>query len=417
MSNVLLPTTGTAGDVHPFIALGLGLKERGLRPRLIANEHFRELITGMGLDFIPMGTKAGYQQMIANPNLWHPSRGFQALVNDSIGPTVKPLYDLIAQYDPADTLVVAPGVLYGARIAYEKLGMPWITVHLQPALFRTAYDTPPLGSAVFPPWLSPSAKRFLFRLMDKLLIDRAIGAKVNPVRQALGLRPQAGFFAGSYHAPLKSLGLFPDWFAPPQPDWPPQVELTGFIQFDGGEQASLSPTLQTFLDQGEPPLAFTAGTAMQHGAAFFRVSVAAAQTLNRRAILLTRHREQLPPALPESIIAVDYAPFSQLLPQVALLVHHGGIGTVAQALAAGIPQLVHPLAHDQPDNARRLARLGVGATLTPSAYQEKKVVATLHRLLTDAAVARSCAKWAQRVDFAAALQKSCTAIASVANRK
>lgn len=412
MKNILLPTVGSTGDVHPFIALGLGLRVRGLRPHLIANEHFRALITKQGLDFIPMGTTAQYRQMVENPDLWHPAKGFQVLVDHSIGPYVQPLYDIIAGFNPANTVVVSAGVLYGARIAHEKLGMPWLTVHLQPALFRTVYDTPPLGSAIFPSWLPRATKRFLFRLLDKTVIDRAIGAKVNPVRQALGLRPQTGFFADSYHAPQKSLGLFPPWFAPPQPDWPPQVEPTGFIQFDGSDQTGLSPALQTFLDEGEPPLAFTAGTAMQHGAEFFQVSVAAAQTLNRRAILLTRHRKQLPPTLPPGIIAIEYAPFSELLSRVALLVHHGGIGTVAQTLAAGIPQLVHPLAHDQPDNARRLQRLGVGATILPSTYRPPKVVATLNQLLTDADVAQSCQKWAQKVDFAAALQTTCDRIAS-----
>lgn len=410
MTTILLPTIGSAGDIHPFMAVGMGLKALGLRPRLIANDYFRELITRSGLDFTPLGTKEDYQRMIADPDLWHPSRGFQALINHSIGPAVKPLTDLISQYDPAHTLVVAPGVCYGAGLAHEKWGTPWITVHLQPALFRTAYDTPPLGSINFPPWLSPGAKRFFFRLMDKFLIDRAIGAKVNPVREALGLRPQTGFFTHQYHAPQKSLGLFPAWFALPQPDWPPSVKLTGFVQFDGGSAGGLSPELQTFLDGGEPPLVFTAGTAMQQAAKFFKVSLAAAQALNRRAILLTPHREQLPPSLPPEAIAVAYAPFSQLLPRVALLVHHGGIGTVAQALAAGIPQLVHPLAHDQPDNARRLARLGVSATLPPSAYRLPQVSATLQHLLTNTDVARSCQTWAQKVDFAAALSTTCSHI-------
>jgi rhamnosyltransferase subunit B len=414
MKNILLPTVGSAGDVHPFIALGLGLKARGLRPRLIANEHFRALITGQGLDFIPMGSETQYRQTIENPDLWHPTKGFQVLVDHSIGPYVQPLYEIIASFNPVDTVIVSAGVLYGARIAHEKLGMPWITVHLQPALFRTAYDTPPLGSTVFPPWLPRRAKWFLFRLMDKLLIDRAIGAKVNQVRQALGLRPQTGFFGDSYHAPQKSLGLFPDWFAPPQPDWPPQIQLTGFVRFDGGdEQARLDTELEAFLAEGEPPLAFTAGTAMEHGAEFFKVSLAAAQVLNRRALFLTRHREQLPATLPPGMVHVPYAPFSQLLPRVAALVHHGGTGTVAQALAAGTPQLIRPMAHDQPDNARRLEKLGVGLTLSPAAYQQKKVVATLNQILTDADVARSCAQWAQKVDFAAALQTACEAVASV----
>lgn len=412
--NVLLATVGSAGDVHPFIALAQGLKGRGLRPQLIANEHFRNLSTGQGIEFIPMGSAAQYRQTVENPDLWHPRKGFQVLVDHSIGPYVKPLYDIITRFDPADTVVAAAGVLYGARIAHEKMGFRWITVHLQPALFRTTFDTPPMGSAVFPAWLSPGVKRFLFKMMDRFVIDRAIGAKVNPERLALGLRPQNGFFAASYHAPHKSLGLFPAWFAPPQPDWPPQIQLTGFVQFDGGDaQIGLDSELEAFLAAGEPPLAFTAGTAMEHGQAFFEVSLAAAQHLNRRALFLTRHRDHLPATLPDGMRHVPYAPFSQLLPRVALLVHHGGTGTVAQALAAGIPQLVRPLAHDQPDNARRLEKLGVGATLTPAAYREKALVAKLDALLSAPEVRAQSRLLAQKVDFAAALQTACDAITTV----
>ena len=199
-------------------------------------------------------------------------------------------------------------------------------------------------------------------------------------------------------------------FAPPQPDWPAQVELTGFVHFDGGETADLSPELAAFLEAGDPPLVFTAGSAMLYGAEFFQTSVAAAQRLGRRAILVAQGNHQIPDNLPETILHVDYVPFSLLLPHTAVFVHHGGIGTVAQALAAGVPQLVRPITHDQPDNARRLEKLGVATMLLTKDYEETAVAHQLDQLLNSPNIRNLCQKWAPQVDFDQALQHTCQRI-------
>jgi UDP:flavonoid glycosyltransferase YjiC (YdhE family) len=93
--------------------------------------------------------------------------------------------------------------------------------------------------------------------------------------------------------------------------------------------------------------------------------VDACRRLGRRGLLLSRYRDQLPADLPPGVRHFDYVPLSRVLPRAAALVSHGGIGTLSQALAAGIPQLIMPLGFDQFDNAARLGRLGVAATLTP----------------------------------------------------
>ena len=104
---------------------------------------------------------------------------------------------------------------------------------------------------------------------------------------------------------------------------------------------------------------------------------------------------------------VSYAPFSQLLPRCAALVHHGGIGTCAQALAAGIPQLVMPMGFDQPDNAARLQRLGVGATLVPAKFTGPRVAQALTRLLDDPRVPGTCRKWSQAIGASRPIDETC----------
>lgn len=413
---ILLATVGSAGDVYPVISIGRGLRARGHRPVIIANAHFQSLVEAAGLGFVAMGDAGAYERLVNNPDLWHPTRGFQLLVREAIAPHVRPLAEIIARYDPAETVVAASGFLYGARIAYEKLGTPYATLHLQPALFRSAYETPAMGGFFFPRWWPRWFKRVYFRLLDAALIDRAIAPHVNPVRKELGLPPQRHFFGDSFHAPQASIGLFPDWFAPPQPDWPPQIRLTGFVHDEAGEPPQLPAEVEVFLAAGEPPLVFTAGTAMRHGERFFSAAVGAAQQLGRRALLLSRYREQLPASLPAGVHHFDYLPFRPLLPHAAALISHGGIGTLAQGLAAGIPQLVMPMSHDQPDNAHRLERLGVGKSLWPRDFEGPTVAEQLATLLGSADVQARSRELAQRIDFDQALAESCQAIEALAAR-
>src|SRR5262249_32355180 len=151
--------------------------------------------------------------------------------------------------------------------------------------------------------------------------------------------------------------LFPEWFGPPQPDWPPNVTMTSFPLFDERGLAELPTDVETFLAAGTPPIVFTPGSAMKQGRAFFTTAVEACVRLGRRGVLLTRFGEQVPPSWPEGIRHFEYVPFSQVFPRAAAVVHHGGIGTTSQCLAAGVPQLIMHMAHDQPDNAARILKL------------------------------------------------------------
>ena len=157
--------------------------------------------------------------------------------------------------------------------------------------------------------------------------------------------------------------MFPGGFGPPQPDWPPQTKLTGFPLYDGQPGGGLPPEILHFCLAGDPPIAFTFGTGMMHAADTFRKAVEVCRLLGKRGILLTRYERQLPAPLPTSMRTFEFAPFLALFPLCAAVVHHGGIGTVAKALSTGTPQLILPMAFDQPDNAARVKSLGAGESL------------------------------------------------------
>ncbi|MEM1013565.1 MAG: nucleotide disphospho-sugar-binding domain-containing protein, partial [Planctomycetota bacterium] len=167
--------------------------------------------------------------------------------------------------------------------------------------------------------------------------------------------------------------------------------------YDERDTQQLPADLAAFLDEGDPPIAFTPGSAMFFGEAFFKAAVEACQRLGRRGLLLTRHADHLPSDLPTGVRHVAFAPFSGLLPRCAAVVHHGGIGTLSQGFAAGIPQIVMPMAHDQPDNARRLIDLGVGGAIVPKRFKPGRLATLLKRLLNDPAVADRCRSLATKV--------------------
>ncbi len=416
---VLLPTLGSAGDVHPFIALGLALQARGHRATVLTNPLFQALIERHGLGFEAVGSIELAHAAIRNPDLWHPRKGLRYVLQ-IMAPAVAEVYRIIARRAADDTVVVASSLAFGARVAQDKLGLPTATVHLQPSVMRSIYDQVPVGSwrwaASLPPW----AKAALFRLIDGLALDRDLRQAVNALRAELGLAAVDRLLPRWWHSPQAVIGFFPEWFASAQPDWPPQTQLVGFPLWDGSaDDASggVATDAEQFLAAGDAPLVFTAGSAAAGSHGYFAESIRAAQRLGRRALLVTNFPEQLPRRLPGSIGAFGYVPFSRLLPRAALLIHHGGIGTLAQAVSAGIPQLLVPRGFDQFDNAARIEQRGLGRTLAQSAYGAGAAARVLGLMLDDDAMRQRCRGAAASIDSVSTLQAACRIVEGLRKRR
>jgi rhamnosyltransferase subunit B len=222
--------------------------------------------------------------------------------------------------------------------------------------------------------------------LAEIATDLLLGREVNRVARRIGLQPVRRLYRWCL-SPQRIIGLFPDWYAPPQPDWPAQIRLAGFTLFDGSDNSALSADLEDFCRAWPPPIAITFGTGMMHGKTLFRNAVQACAQLGKRGILLTRHDAQLPQPLPHTMRHAAYASFRQLFPRCAAVVHHGGMGTTIQAMAAGLPQVVLPMAWDQPDNAERVQRLGAGMAL-PSDSNATELAQALERVMKPDTVTR-----------------------------
>jgi rhamnosyltransferase subunit B len=407
---VLLPTLGSAGDVHPVIALGIGLQARGHQATVITNEFFGEQIRKAGLGFIAMGTIQEAEEAIADPRLWHPTKSFECVAERAINPNISRLYEILRDHHDANTVVAASGICFGARIAQEKLGIPLATVHLQPAMFRSMLDSGHQGRIPMGVGMPGPLKKAVFWLIDTLWIDRLLAPPINAFRAQLGLPPVKGILGEYAHSPQLVIALFPEWFAPPQPDWPANTHLVGFVLHDASEHYQVPREVEDFLAAGPTPVVFTPGSAAATLTGFFRESVETCRLGGFRAMLVTNFAGQLPADLPSGIRAFPYLPFGQVLPSCAALVYPGGIGTLAQTIKAGIPHLAVPHGHDQPDNGARVERLGLGLRIYSEKYKARAVARMLGELLGSSAIQHRCREYATRIDSQAALQRACDLI-------
>jgi rhamnosyltransferase subunit B len=395
MAHYLLTPFGSAGDVNPFLWLGRLLQARGHDVEMLTTPMFRDFAEKCGIAFSSIGEAEEFDQILHHPDLWKPYRG-TALVFAYSAKFLRRSYDLIApKVRPNETVLVSPFQQFASRVAREKFRVPLVNVHLQPACFLSVHDTPLLLPGT--EWLLKAPlwiKRLIFSLPNPAAFN--LTPTLRRVCRDLGVAPPRRVIPDWMHSPDANLALFPDWFATPQPDWPPHTQTSGFPLEDMKSEIPIPAELLAWLEEGDKPVLFSPGTGNTQARDFFREGIAACERLGLRVLLGTRFPGQLPNPLPPHARHFDYLPFSALLPRVCALVHHGGIGTLSQALAAGVPQLVMPLGHDQPDNARRLKHLGVGLTLAPKQFTADRVANCLRDLLHEPRITTACAKVADR---------------------
>ena len=402
--HLILSAFGSYGDVLPMVGLGATMRGRGHRVQVIVNPYFQSVIEGAGLEMLPLGTADEYRELMQHPDLWHPQRGLKLVMTRGAAHYMGEVYALLEQhYTAGDTVLGAHGLDLASRIFHEKHAAPLASIHYAPMALMTVHDTSRyMGTpnvAKWPKW----AKRAMFWAADRWMVDPLIAPTVNELRARQGLPPVARIFTSWNNSPQLVLGLFPDWFGPMQPDWPAHTAVVGFPLWDPPAETELSAEVDAFLQAGDPPIVFAPGSANVQATEFFRTAAEACVQLRRRGMLMTKYPDQLPPGLPSSVRQFGFVPFSKLLPRVAAMVHHGGIGTCAQGLANALPQVVMPMAYDQLDNGSRLTRLGVGAVVPQAKFKTTRVAAVLGELLGSADVRERCQDLASRCDGPASL--------------
>ncbi|HEX5687553.1 MAG TPA: glycosyltransferase [Ideonella sp.] len=384
---VLLLTFGTVGDLQPFLTLAAALRDRGHRTLLVIPRIHEQLVRDTGLAYVPFGTREQAQAVLDDPELWNERKGF-GVVWRGLLPSLDVICELLISHAQAQPCIVLshPFLVPVAALARERQpDLHVVGTYLAPSNLRTIHDPLTIGSLHIPGWVPLSIRRTLWRAVDRFFIDPDLLPGLNASRAAQGLKPVTNFIQHMQAASDASVGLFPAWFANRQPDWPPEFVQGHFPLRHASPPPPLPADLEAFLAAGDPPIAFTPGTGHKHAASYFSNALNALRALGRRGLFITTYPEQVPNPLPPEVRWQSHAPFESLLPRLAMLVHHGGIGTTAEALRAGIPQLILPFAFDQFDNGRRVERLGAGKVMPAARANARRLRQQIARLLGGAA--------------------------------
>ncbi len=386
MAKIVIAPYGSLGDLHPFLAIAVELRERGHDITIASLEGYREKIGVLGFEFKSLRPTFDPEDRELARLVMDTRRGTERLIKDYLFPGLKDSYeDLMDATEDADLLI--PGeVVHAAHSVVEKRGLKWISSSLAPISMLSTYEP-----NIYPNALFLRHFNFLGRSFHRLLfiaIRRSIGnwlGQYKEFRNSIGLSEDHDPLVTDKYSEHLHLALFSGVLGERQPDWHSPTAQTGFCFYDGANDLGKMPGgLSEFLEAGEPPIVFTLGSAAVMDARdFFEQSLEAARILGRRAVALYGIFNDPPRETDVDRAAFDYAPFSELFPRAACVVHQGGVGTTSQVLRAGVPHLIMPFSHDQPDNAARCVRLGVARTVDRDSYEARLASSELKHILED----------------------------------
>lgn len=373
---IFITCLGTAGDLNPFISVGAELSARGHHVTVLSDAGKEGVIRGAGLGFAEVLSRPEWERAVSLREFWAPETCMQTVFQYLYLPSMLPILKFItANQEPGNTvLLAAPGAI-GPKIAQEKLRLP--LVHMSIAPYHIAQAKVPTPA---------DQTRHLMSLLNGFRRLLKLPAIAVPLHEWL------------FSADLRT-ACFPSWYCEEEAKTP-GLTCADFVFSDEISSTHEPQALAAFLRAGSRPLVFTAGTGARFATEFFEAAVQACESLKARAIFLSTNADQLPSSLPETVFHSRFASLGELLPSVDGIVHHGGVGTCAQALRAGVFQLIRPGAFDQFSNAERIEALGVGLTAADSNLSSAALADQIRSLQESAAVRQRCAEVAQRLQGA-----------------
>jgi UDP:flavonoid glycosyltransferase YjiC (YdhE family) len=387
VARVVLSTFGSAGDLNPFVALGLRLRDRGHEVVFAVEENFQPAVRALGFAVTTLSGDSATalgpyaRRVFASGNAL---ASLRLLLRHYILPTLPAkIAELCAACEGADLLVAAASQL-AASAAVDLTGVRWASVVVGPSTLPSAHiEAQPM------PFALPQAMRMASNRLEWALggaaLRRMVDRPVNRIRAGFGLAPRHDLMWTGNLAPAgTAVAVSPAFLARP-PDWPRYVHMTGFCFWDGATGWNAPPDLTAFLDTTDPIVAVTAGSIApeveEAFAPYFYASVAAIRAHGGRALVVGVSPSIAADLRGEGVLTLPFAPYSVVFPRCAAVIHHAGIGTVAQCLRAGVPALVVPGGLDQPFNAARVARLGVGVWRSRRGFTAERATKALGALL------------------------------------
>jgi len=401
----ILLTVGTYGDVLPFIALAESLIKKGHKVSFFANPYFKSLIKKNTFDFYPLGTQAEFlKSMLINLRLF--SRTAECL-KQSILPKIDLINDFILKLknnQREDTVIICNTLTIYIAYHVKELN-PWIKLiqaHFSPFSFYSLDYFQILNADQSHKNLTWEEKENVWNLhVNKTL---SILPDINEARGNLNLPVIKNLHQYVTQKEGMHLALFPEWFTKKLSDLPSQLIYTDFILSGIKNSKKLDSALESFISSGEAPILVSQPSFQEKylptkDSYLFKLLNLLAKKYSYRFILIGSDLDDVTPNHP-SILRTDYLPFEIILPIVKAFVHHGGAGTIAQALKSGVPQFIIPSGVDQFTNAKCIEELGVGLSIDYIRLNEENFVACLGKLCSDKKIQKQCIKIARKFNTA-----------------
>lgn len=362
--HITLIAVGSLGDVQPFVALGLGLKRARYQVRVAAYGVFSDLIKGAGLEFAPLSgnprevieQQAGQTWLKSGDNALAFTRGLNRMATRDI--LKKGQEDTLAACRNTNAVIYSMFGAAGYHVA-EMMSVPSIFALLQP--FSRTHEFP----AITLPGVSLGRYgNWLTHILGEQIVWQIGRAQFNRWRtDVLKLKPLPfrGPFDLLYRNHHPYLYGISRYVVPKPPDWPQWHSLTGYWFLDHRSDWTAPADLVDFLSLKPKPICIGFGSMGGRIARQLTEMVIKAVSLSgQRAVLLGGWASIHETDLPDNIYAIDSVPHDWLFPRVAAVVHHGGAGTTAAGLRAGLPSVIIPFFADQPYWGWRVYSLGVG---------------------------------------------------------
>jgi rhamnosyltransferase subunit B len=401
---IIILALGTAGDVNPLIGIAKLLVGFGFEDlTFLTNSYFKSSLESAGLNFISVGESEIYKKNY-HSGVFQKDRSFEAIdfqQKTFYIPQILPAYNYIAEctLSNSNLLIITNGEMDGARMAAEKFNIPVVQIVATPHVLRSFVEpTYPLSELFSDVKYSAHKELYVRSYFEGL--DRAIfspgrfGEQINKIRDLLELPILKKYALNQQHEKANLLiGLFPDWYAMQPEDWPKNIILTNFPMFDPNSSIN-KHKLDNFLLNNSRPIVFSMGSALQYSSNFFNESLIACKELGLPGVFVANDIEKIGIKFPEDILPLNYIDFKYLFDRSLLAVHHGGIGTVSQAIRAGIPQLVTAITWDQPDNGFRVDKLKLGKYIFPfENYSSIWATDAINEVLSNNEIKISCEQY------------------------
>ena len=413
MLRLVIYALGTGGDIDPMVALGAELILRGYKVSFLSNDYFKPRIEAAGCEFVSIGTLEQYHKG-NSVSAWE-TRNHVDNFEHYHAPSFEPAFNYVKQLADTNTLLLALGEENGAGVAAEKFNIPFVKIILSPNMIFSAYKPPAPMSWAIPKSMPRFIVRFLLRRNRKTRFKVFCKAQHTQAYLATRKRLQCPLAFQTESTALLQIGFFPEWFGMRAQDWPENLKLVGF-PLPNRASSNSRAELDVFIQQQGAPLIFTSGTGVKNVAQLFSEGRKICEQLQVPGVFVGGNSGA--ELLQGSALCrhMAYIDFAYALPKALAIIHHGGMGTCAQAIKAGIPQLIRPLKYDQPDNAERIYKLGLGSYVMPEKFKAEQVAPMLGAMLQKAKSSKALRHYSMDVGSSSAIVDACGLIERVSEK-